>query len=35
MKDLLILIMIMLAMSGCSPLGETEESPEPIMPAIY
>lgn len=35
MKDLLILIMIVLAMSGCSPHGETEESPDPIIPAIY
>ena len=35
MKALLCLAVLVLCLSGCNPVGLTDESRDPIMPAIY
>lgn len=35
MKARLILLALALVLGACSPVGQTDESRDPIMPAIY
>ena len=35
MKALLILLALALSLGACSPVGQTDESHDPILPAIY
>lgn len=35
MKVLLCLLGLVLALGGCSPVGQSDESRDPIVPVIY